>query len=59
MFLKILTIIITACDNSTTFICTSGQCVSKHTECNGVNDCDDASDEISCGKYLLLYVYQP
>ena len=54
IFLKILTIIIPACDNSTDFTCTSGKCISKSMYCNSVSDCEDDSDEISCGRFLLF-----
>jgi len=32
------------------FLCTNKQCVPIWWKCDGVNDCDDGSDEIGCGK---------
>jgi len=43
------------------FRCASGtQCVDPYAQCNGVADCDDASDETVelCGKNLVAYPLQ-
>ena len=36
------------------FTCNNGQCVSQAMVCDGVNDCQDFSDESMCGQYQLL-----
>ena len=37
----------TACDEDEA-TCSSGQCIERSRLCDGHNDCDDASDELSC-----------
>jgi len=39
------------------FKCANQGCINAYQLCNGVNDCDDASDEIGCGLYKLFIVY--
>lgn len=46
------------CD-SKEYQCTSGdQCVPASYQCDGEIDCQDRSDEIGCGEYLLIYSTQ-
>lgn len=33
------------------FRCTSGECVSKVAQCDGMSDCSDGSDESSCNAF--------
>lgn len=34
------------------FKCKNGKCISRHLQCNDVDDCGDESDEQKCGKCL-------
>ena len=40
---------------STEFRCADDSCIDVSLLCNGVYDCTDGSDELDCGKGLLLY----
>ena len=40
------------CEQSTSFRCENGACVSKSVVCDGANDCGDDSDELECGERL-------
>lgn len=31
--------------------CRSGECIPKEKQCDNIHDCNDLSDEISCGKF--------
>ena len=46
----------TAIDFSCEFTCDNGRCISQSSVCNQYDDCEDYSDEIGCGMYLLCIV---
>jgi len=41
------------CDASTEFRCSDDTCIDISWKCDGENDCQDASDEQSCGKLYI------
>lgn len=38
---------------SNQFKCRSGECILGNSQCDGVNDCSDNSDELGCSKSLF------
>lgn len=38
------------CNATTQFTCNNGFCIDARLKCDGVPDCHDSTDEISCGK---------
>jgi hypothetical protein len=36
------------------FFCGNLECVPLSKQCDGISDCNDASDELDCGTYLNL-----
>lgn len=41
------------------FRCSNGRCIDKSLECNRKYDCDDGTDETSCGKLSAIFIYHP
>lgn len=41
--------------SSSEFQCGNGQCIHLNFYCDGIDHCDDATDEIKCGKKKLTY----
>ena len=37
--------------------CDSGECIFDYASCDGIEDCDDGSDESGCDTIGVLYVY--
>ena len=38
------------------FKCKSGMCIPEVLQCNGVEDCDDGTDEtVGCSKYIIMH----
>ena len=46
------------CEFGEGFTCDSGQCVNIYQKCDGVKDCWDESDEMSCDFVSIPYSYR-
>ena len=44
----------TAKEQCSGFICDNGLCTKSYKRCDGINHCDDNSDERNCSKYHTL-----
>eukprot|EP00731_Ephydatia_muelleri_P022267 Em0014g858a len=48
------------CVAPTKYLCLNSRCVPATYRCNGINNCGDNSDELSCGKDIPVFVlYKP
>lgn len=42
--------------NNTFYQCKSGECLQRSLVCNNIMECEDGSDEQSCG-LCIIYIY--